>query len=94
MQNGSDIRGVALEGVAHEFEPAATIAPISHHDDFISVYAAEFVQKIREAVNHPEDFDRPLKGLKIIVDAGNGAGGFYAEKVLKPLGADIQSANF
>ena len=30
----------------------------------------------------------PLKGKKIIVDAGNGAGGFYAEKVLKPLGAD------
>lgn len=36
----------------------------------------------------------PLKGKKIIVDAGNGAGGFFAEKVLKPLGADIKGSQF
>jgi len=36
----------------------------------------------------------PLKGKKIIVDAGNGAGGFYAEKVLKPLGADTEGSQF
>lgn len=36
----------------------------------------------------------PLKGKKIIVDAGNGAGGFFAEKVLKPLGADISGSLF
>lgn len=36
----------------------------------------------------------PLKGLKITVDAGNGAGGFYAEDVLAPLGADISSSQF
>lgn len=29
-----------------------------------------------------EDYDHPLKGFKIVVDAGNGAGGFYADKVL------------
>ena len=42
-------------------------------------------------------FDRPtpwIVGLKIIVDAGNGAGGFYAYKVLEPLGADIQGSQF
>lgn len=31
----------------------------------------------------------PLSGLKIVVDAGNGAGGFYAGKVLEPLGAEV-----
>lgn len=31
----------------------------------------------------------PLSGLKIVVDAGNGAGGFYADKVLEPLGAEV-----
>ena len=31
----------------------------------------------------------PLSGLKIVVDAGNGAGGFYADKVLSPLGAEV-----
>ncbi|MDE6586538.1 MAG: phosphomannomutase/phosphoglucomutase [Clostridia bacterium] len=36
----------------------------------------------------------PLKGKKIIVDAGNGAGGFFAEKVLKPLGADTRGSQF
>ncbi len=36
----------------------------------------------------------PLKGKKIIVDAGNGAGGFFAEKVLKPLGADTTGSQF
>ncbi|MCD7729236.1 MAG: phosphomannomutase/phosphoglucomutase [Clostridia bacterium] len=36
--------------------------------------------------------EHPLEGKKIIVDAGNGAGGFFAEKVLKPLGADTQGS--
>ena len=35
-----------------------------------------------------------LTGMHIIVDAGNGAGGFFAEKVLKPLGADISGSQF
>ena len=35
-----------------------------------------------------------LKGMKIAVDAGNGAGGFFAEKVLAPLGADISGSQF
>ena len=38
--------------------------------------------------------EEPLKGLKITVDAGNGAGGFYAEYVLAPLGADVSSSQF
>lgn len=38
--------------------------------------------------------EKPLKNLSITVDAGNGAGGFYATKVLEPLGADISSSQF
>lgn len=38
--------------------------------------------------------ERPLGGLKIVVDAGNGSGGFFAEKVLAPLGADISGSQF
>ena len=33
--------------------------------------------------------EKPLAGMKIVVDAGNGSGGFFAEKVLAPLGADM-----
>ena len=58
--------------------------------DFISLYAEGLRQKIQQETGQTE----PLKGLKILVDAGNGAGGFYAEKVLKPLGADIQGSQF
>ncbi len=61
--------------------------------DFMAVYAAQLVDKIRSGVN-AEDSDRPLKGLKIIVDAGNGAGGFYADRVLQPLGADTTGSQF
>lgn len=38
--------------------------------------------------------DMPLQGLKIAVDSGNGSGGFYAERVLAPLGADISASRF
>ena len=38
--------------------------------------------------------ERPLTGLKIAVDAGNGAGGFFATRVLAPLGADISASVF
>ncbi|MDD6154111.1 MAG: phosphomannomutase/phosphoglucomutase [Eubacteriales bacterium] len=38
--------------------------------------------------------DQPLKGLKIAVDAGNGSAGFYASKVLEPLGADTSASRY
>jgi phosphomannomutase len=62
--------------------------------DFISVYGAKLVETVRQGVNHPEHFAQPLTGLKIVVDAGNGAGGFYADQVLKPLGADLTGSQF
>ena len=62
--------------------------------DFISVYAAKLVETIRQGVNHPDNLEQPLAGLKIVVDAGNGAGGFYVDKVLKPLGADTTGSQF
>ena len=38
--------------------------------------------------------NKPLLGTKVIVDAGNGVGGFFAEKVLIPLGADTNGSQF
>ncbi|MBQ2455651.1 MAG: phosphomannomutase/phosphoglucomutase [Firmicutes bacterium] len=38
--------------------------------------------------------DRPLAGLHVCVDAGNGAGGFYAGRVLEPLGADCTGSRY
>lgn len=56
---------------------------------FMDGYSAILVKKVESACGK-----FPLKGKKIIVDAGNGAGGFFAEKVLKPLGADTVGSQF
>lgn len=37
---------------------------------------------------------KPFTGFKIVVDAGNGAGGFFAERLLSPLGADITGSRY
>ena len=56
---------------------------------YMDEYADMLVKKVEA-----ECGKLPLKGKKIIVDAGNGAGGFFAEKVLKPLGADTNGSQF
>lgn len=88
-----DITDILNLAEDNKFDVSSTEVNITSHD-FIAIYANQFVCKIREAVNHSEHYEQPLKGLKIIVDAGNGAGGFYADQVLKPLGADITGSQF
>ncbi|MEA5479735.1 phosphomannomutase/phosphoglucomutase [Pseudanabaena galeata UHCC 0370] len=88
-----DITDILHLAEKNEFAVSEALGSITEHD-FISVYAQQFVTKIRESVNHPDNYEQPLQGLKIIVDAGNGAGGFYASKVLQPLGADITGSQF
>ncbi|MEB3269561.1 MAG: phosphomannomutase/phosphoglucomutase [Leptolyngbya sp.] len=65
-----------------------------HHEDFVSHYAQQLVDTIRIGVNHPTHYDQPLQGLHIVVDAGNGAGGFFVDKVLQPLGANTEGSQF
>ncbi len=55
---------------------------------FMDTYSEILAEKIRCATGE----EKPLAGFKIVVDAGNGAGGFYVEKVLKPLGADTEGS--
>ena len=57
---------------------------------YLDEYAAKLVKKVRDATGE----QTPLTGKKIIVDAGNGAGGFFADKVLVPLGADVTGSQF
>ena len=42
----------------------------------------------------PRRNEKPLAGKHIVVDAGNGAGGFFAERVLAPLGADTAGSRY
>lgn len=60
--------------------------------DFMCYYCDFLVNKVREATGE----DKPLVGMKIVVDAGNGAGAFYPERVLKPLAptrAEVSSSS-
>ncbi|MFV0515859.1 MAG: phosphomannomutase/phosphoglucomutase [Aminipila sp.] len=62
--------------------------------DLMEKYCDFLKDKIKKGVNNTKNYELPLDGLKIVVDAGNGGGGFYANKVLKPLGADISASQF
>lgn len=57
---------------------------------FMDAYAQILADKIRQATGE----QKPLEGFRIVVDAGNGAGGFYVDKVLKPLGANTEGSRF
>ena len=59
--------------------------------DFMTEYAAILRNLICKELGTTES-EQPLKGYHIVVDAGNGAGGFYADKVLAKLGADTSGS--
>lgn len=59
-------------------------------DDYLKYYCEFLIDKIRKATGETY----PLKDLKIAVDAGNGAGGFFVDRVLKPLGADTSASQY
>ncbi|MBO4467952.1 MAG: phosphomannomutase/phosphoglucomutase [Clostridia bacterium] len=59
--------------------------------DYMSRYAENLRMIIIDGVGRG---DTPLKGYHIVVDAGNGVGGFYATEVLEKLGADISGSQF
>ena len=57
--------------------------------DFMPVYTGILSDKIKDSLGG----NAPLSGLHIVVDAGNGAGGFYA-RMLSSLGADTAGSQF
>lgn len=75
----------------HEFshKPGGSVTK----SDLMSVYAEHLRNVISEKVD-ADDPDQPLKDLHVVVDAGNGAGGFFVDQVLKPLGADTSGSQF
>lgn len=78
-----------LEGAAGLSEKSA--AAEAQKFDLISLYANHLVKTIKDGVNSG---DKPLSGLKIVVDAGNGAGGFFVSKILDVLGAETEGSQF
>lgn len=58
--------------------------------DLMTPYSQSLVDLVRKKTGK----EQPLCGIKVTVDAGNGAGGFFVEKVLAPLGADTAGSVF
>ncbi len=83
-----DIRAILTLASSDEHTglPAGTV----EKGGFMAEYADILCRKVREATG----LQRPLEGFRIVVDAGNGAGGFYAGRVLQPLGADTAGSRF
>ena len=71
--------------------PACGKAPEGQAEraDLMAAYAAHLRGIILGSL---EAGEKPLEGFKIAVDAGNGAGGFFARDVLAPLGADVSAS--
>ncbi len=90
--NGSDISEI-VELADNEESVITDLKGIVIPVDYMSGYADRLRRMICVATDKT-DSDLPLKGLKIVVDAGNGAGGFYAKEVLERLGADISGSQF
>ena len=62
--------------------------------DLITLYADYLRGKIADALKSLNKGDKPLSGLHIVVDSGNGASGFFVDKILKPLGANTEGSQF
>lgn len=83
--DSKDIEAI-LEHAQADDRPASAQGTVETVN-YMEHYAAHLRDVICREVN-ADDYDHPLKGFHIVVDAGNGAGGFYASDVLEPLGAD------
>ncbi len=58
-------------------------------------YMVQYAERLRRLiVDGVGAGEKPLEGMHIVVDAGNGAGGFYATDVLQALGADVSGSQF
>lgn len=60
-------------------------------ESFLPVYMEQLASRIRGGLGTREA--KPLEGLHVVVDAGNGAGGFYA-KLMENLGARTDGSQF
>ncbi len=87
--DGEDVKEILTLAANYTFTPVNNPGEIEIKP-YVDEYAANLVQLVRDACGE----EQPLLGKKIIVDAGNGASGFFAEKVLAPLGADTTGSQF
>ncbi len=84
-----DIEAI-LSAAVRTPEQKGDLAKVQRYD-LMERYCHHLRKKIRQGLDMGET---PLHGMHIVVDAGNGAGGFFATQVLGRLGADTSGSVF
>ena len=89
-------RGGGLTGaeVTELIEAASRVEvpdPLVREIDYLTAYAESLAVMMRKRLNDMSK--KPLLGLHVVVDAGNGAGGFYAD-LLSDLGAEVEGSRY
>ncbi|MCI1723130.1 MAG: phosphomannomutase/phosphoglucomutase [Lachnospiraceae bacterium] len=74
-------------------ELAASLPAEGKPFDLLTAYCSHLKEIMKKEVG-AADYEHPLKGLKIVEDAGNGAAGFFAPRILEALGADTEGSVF
>lgn len=96
--NIDEILDIAEKG---DFPPVAPelgcIKPINIMGYYCEKIKNVITKNLNFSSNEEENSEtpqKPLNGLKIVVNAGNGVGGFFVKNILDPLGADTSSSIF
>lgn len=94
MEKEGGVSSAALDQIitlAKDASPLGDAPAAIDEKAFMPVYAEQLKSRVREGLC--TDVAKPLLGLHIVVDAGNGAGGFYAD-MLSELGAWTEGSQF
>lgn len=89
--------GVSATDISMILSIASNTAPVDgphpavQKRDFLPVYKQQLMDRMRRGLD--TDVACPLLGLHVVVDAGNGAGGFY-EEMLREMGAWTEGSQF
>lgn len=62
--------------------------------NIMDYYSERICEIIRKGINCETNYNKPLTNLKIVVDAGNGVGGFFVNNILRALGAKTSGSVF
>ncbi|MBO4779026.1 MAG: phosphomannomutase/phosphoglucomutase [Selenomonadaceae bacterium] len=88
--------GLESANIKKILQTAATLGTVEAPLDGVKYFNLidRYSEHLRKIITEKLGTDKPFAGMKIIVDAGNGGGGFFATKILEPLGADITGSQF
>ena len=87
---GKEVAGLLTEAQALKAENLPGNGSI-RETPFLPVYMKQLADRIRKGLQTTAE--KPLEGLQVAVDAGNGAGGFYAD-LMASLGASTKGSQF